>query len=331
MGEGVILKNIFKGEKEMKKIRKISVATAVLLLLLTLLASCSKAGDSYDNEVAPMPEKDGFVGDTSAGADNNATSDLIDLERKIIKNVNESVQTDEYDAFVASVAESVASVGGYISSKEEYGESYYHSQTLRSAYYTIRIPAERLDEFTKTVDGLAVVTSYNESMRDVTEAYVDVESRITVYESERVALLEMLEKSTDVNTLLEIRTRLLAVEADLASLKAQKQSYDSRIAYSTVYLRVSEVRRAVSENPGFFEEIGNNFIDSVDEIGEGIRDFAVWLVGDILYIVLVLSAGTGIFFLARFLYRKHRAKSRKKQRESAANPPSDAAIQNNRE
>ena len=301
----------------MKKFKKMPLILALVLMLAMLLASCSKGNsNAFDSEIAQKPEDNGFTGDIT----DSATSDLLDADRKIIKTVNESVQTDSYDSFIKSISEAVASVGGYISSKEEHGDSYYNSQTLRSSYYTIRIPAEKLDEFTKNVDSLAVVTSYNESMLDVTEAYVDVESRIAVYESERIALLEMLEKSEDVNTLLEIRTRLLTVEADLASLKAQKQSYDSRIAYSTVYLRVNEVRRVVSDNPGFFEEIGANFSDSVYEIGEGIRDFAVWLIGDILYILLVCAVGVGIFFLARFIYRKRRDRKTEKKNEPITSP-----------
>ena len=301
----------------MKKIRKITAVFSFVIILMMLLASCSK-GNAFDAEMVPKPEYDGFVGDTSGSNSNGADkiTNLLGADRKIIKTVHESVQTDAYDSFVSSLAEAVASVGGYVSTKEEQGDSYYNSQTLRYSYYTIRIPAERLDEFTKSIDGLAVVTSYNESMLDVTEAYVDVESRIAVYESERIALLEMLEKSENVDTLLEIRTKLLAVESDLASLKAQKASYDSRVAHSTVYLRLYEVRRAVSENPGFFEEIGAKFSDSLYGIGEGVRDLAVWFIGNILYILLLSAVGVGIFFLVRFIYKKRRERREEKKAEN---------------
>ena len=300
----------------MKNLRKTSFILALIIVLTMIFASCGRSDAAGEGPGgAAKPEYDGFTGNNSGDVSTDDASNVLDADRKIIKTVNERIETDAYDSFISSLSDAISSVGGYIASKAEHGNSYHNSQSLRSSDYTIRIPAEKLDEFTEKIDSLAVVTSYNESMVDVTEAYVDVESRIAIYESERIALLGMLEEATNVDTLLVIRSRLLSVEADLASLKAQKQSYDSRIAYSTIYLYVNEVRRAVAENPGFFEEVGSNFSDSLYEIGQVIRSFGVWLFGDIIYIILVCAVIAGTVVLLRFLYLK-----RKKQKTSRNNP-----------
>ena len=295
----------------MKRFKKILVLLLLCASVLATAVSCARGGDSGDFKGgAEMGggypgSSNGAYGDTAG----DSASSLIE-DRKIIKNVNESIQTDKYDEFIASLYEAVASVGGYVSDKSERGQSYHNDTALRYASFTVRVPADALSDFTASVESLAVVTYYSESQTDVTTAYIDTESRITVLEAEESALLDMLGKSNNVDTLLAIRTRLLEVQSDLASLRKQLESYDDKVAYSTVYLSVSEVRRAVEKNQTFFEEVGGNFSDSLYEIGQGFRAFAVWLLGDFLYILLFLAVAAAAFFALRFIYGKLRKGAR---------------------
>ena len=169
---------------------------------------------------------------------------------------------------------------------------------------------------------MAVVTSYNEYISDVTNQYIDVTSRIAVLEAEETALLDILSKATTVSDMLEIRTRLLNVQSDLASLRAQRDNIDDRVEYSTVTLYVREVRRAVKAGVGFFDEVGGRFLDSAADIGEGLRAFAVWLLGDILYILLFGGLSVGGVFLLRFIFRKSKIRLNfKKPKQNKPNNP----------
>lgn len=292
----------------MKKIAKLLTTLTLVLTMILAVSSCYK---SYDS-----------VGDGGYGGENSFTGGAVDkgegvtdekLEngRKIIKNVNESVQTDKYDEFLRQLNDALTEAGGYVSSANYSGENYFVENNLRHANLTLRIPADSLADFTEKVDSIAVVTYYNESIVDVTTAYVDVESRIAVLEAEETALLEILKTSTTTSDALSVRTRLLDVQADLASLRAQKNSFDDRIAYSTVTMNVSEVRRAVEQNPGFFAEVGGKFLDSLHDIGDGLRNFAVWFLGNILYLVFVAALCVGITVLLRLIIKKRKQKMSK--------------------
>jgi hypothetical protein len=311
----------------MKKIFKMLSVLAIILALSLSAISCSSGGDGYldGRDRLEYSEDGGSSGSSGAlgGVTNGSGSSSTVLEdRKIIKTVHESVQTDSYDSFMTALGEAVISAGGYISSREERGENYYNKNNLRHLYTVIRIPADRLDVFTEALDAVAVVTSFSESVNDVTGAYIDVESRISVLEAEEAALLSMLEAATTVDTALEIRTRLLTVQSDLASLRNQKESYDDRIAYSTVYLTVSEVRVAVTENPGFLEEVRAEFSENLYDLGVGFRAFGVWLLGDSVSIIITLGVLTGGFFLARFLLKRYSAFRLARRRDVAE--PADA-------
>ncbi len=294
----------------MKKILKLISLTVAAVMSVLLLASCAANADAGE------PNKEYYDGTGGFGSIEGSAQDSVVSDRKIIKNVRESIQTDRYDDFMKELKENIAELGGYISSQTHSGESYYNTDRLRSSSLEIRIPADRLADFTSKIENLAVVVSYNEYMNDVTGSYVDVESRIAVLAAEEAALLEMLEKAVSVADTLEIRSRLNAVQSDLASYRAQKAAYDSLVAYSTVSMNVSEVRRAESVNPGFFEEVGGNFTDSLYSIGRGFRSFGVWLLGDVLYILLFIAVAGGISVLGLLAYRRLRPKLAERARNA---------------
>ncbi len=286
----------------MKKTFKIILSALALLLIALSLASCGAAKDSYSS-----PSYEGSD-ELSGGVGNK--SDVILEDRKIIKTVYESIETDKYDDFMSNLNTAIAEAGGYISSSSYRGESYYSEGSLRSADLVIRIPAENLEKFTGAVDKYGVVYSYNETVQDITAAYVDVESRIAVLEAEETSLLEMLKLAESISDAIAIRTRLNDVQSDLASLEAQKRTYDSQVAYSTVNMYVSEVRRAEPLKPGFFEEVSGEFSDSITEIGEGLRDFAVWFLGNVIYIVIFAGFVTGgVCLVIRFKRKKKNKKN----------------------
>lgn len=226
-------------------------------------------------------------------------------DRKIIKTVRQTMRTREYEAFCTAMEKSLASFGGYVSSSH-----YYNGENVgyRSADFVLRVPAASLEAFLNTLGEKGRVVSYQDSKEDVTLAYVDVESRIKVLEAEEKALLSMLEGTTDISTLLQVRRQLSETQQDLASLRAQKKTYDDLIAYSTVYLALEETDYipAAGEKT-FFGTVGQNFVNSLNSIGRGFRGFGIWLFGRSPYILFFGGLGVGLFFLLRFLARRRTA------------------------
>lgn len=293
----------------MKKI----ISILLLLLILTLsLVSCSSSEFGGNSSPGLNDGNAGDKGDAESDyTGSGSAGSTTPLENhKIIKTVNQTVQTDAYDSFMASLSAAITEAGGYTSSSNYRGDNYYNDSTLRYASITIRIPAENLDAFTESVDSIAIVTYFSESVSDVTLSYIDIESRIGVLEAEETALTSMLASATTVDQMLKIRESLLEVQSDLASLRSQKNSYDDRIAYSTVYLTVNEVRRAVAQNsnPTFFEEIGQNFSDNLYGIGQFFRSLGVWLIGDSLIIIIWAAVIVGLVFLYKFWRKKNPTK-----------------------
>ena len=279
----------------------------VTILVVLTFASCGegyKAEDSMNSFDGAESEKyPGGAYDSDLKGEDTAT-EKVEENRKIIKTVDETVQTDAYDDFIVSLKETVNQCSGYIENASYSGNSYYDKYSSRNAYFVIRIPADKLDTFTAGVDSMAVVTSYNEGIRDVTMTYIDIDSRITVLEAEEKALLDILSKADTVNSMLSVRSQLNNVQSDLASLRAQKKALDDKISYSTVNLRVNEVRVVtVTDNPTFFEEVKAEFTENLYDIGQGFRDFGVWFLGNILYLLMFAAFCVAAFFVIRKLMK----------------------------
>ena len=268
----------------------------LLVLLLTLalllaLASCG-AAESMDNYAG------GYKETTSDSVE--ADNDLA--ERKIIRRVNMSMETRDFDALAESLSEAVASVGGYAERSNVYSRS-----GSRQASYVFRIPSAKLDDFLTSLSTLGNVLSRSENADDVTLAYVDTESRIRALKAEETALLEMIEKAASLSDLMSIRSRLTDVRYQLDSYEAQLRKYDSLIDYSTVSVSVSEVERLSNIRGGVWTQIGDDFMDNVYSIADGAVAIFIWFVGSLPVLVLLGGFATGGFFLYRYIRRKHQA------------------------
>ncbi len=296
----------------MKKLLSLSL---VLVILLVSLVSCgaakeSMAGDAYyDYDGAYKTESDYYYANdskdyielpaaTTAAASSGVTSPEP-ADRKQIKNATMRIQTKEYEQFMKDLSTIVDNYGGYIQSSSQNG-SHYGSTANRSSYVVARIPAESFELFKAAISEKCNVVYLDEGVRDVTTVYTSLESKISVLEAEESSLIAMLENTQKyidadsknytelISTMLTIKDQLLSVQSQLASYRSELKSYASQVAYSTFSMNISEVDRlvAVEEPKTVWEEIGTKLSDNLYSIGQGARNFFVWLVTSLPYIII---------------------------------------------
>lgn len=251
------------------------------------------------------------VNDAGAGsvlADLTGTEGLVSQNRKLIKNAYMEMQTREFDAFLEQLQQEVDGRGGYVESINVSGGSYYYSST-RYANLVIRVPAGELDGFTGALSRLGHVVSQSESVQDVTGSYLDIESRIAALKTEQGALLALMEKAENMADLLEIQSRLTEVNYQLESYQSSLNRYDDLIAYSTVELSVDEVERVTATEPmSFWDEAKSRLSDSLYELKEGAREFAVSFIGNLPFLLIWAVVILLLVLLAVKLLKKRRSK-----------------------
>lgn len=230
-------------------------------------------------------------------------------ERKLIKTVNLSAETEAFDELVPQLQRRVEELGGYIESISVYDiDSYYVENALqkrRCAQMTARVPKEALDGFLAQVGEQTNVTSRSENVEDVTLQYVDLDSHKKALLVEQERLLALMGQAGSVEDIIAIEGRLSEVRYQIESMESQLRTYDNKIDYSTVYLSIEEVRKySPPQTATVWQRIENGFVKSLEDIGFGIRDIAINFVIDLPYIVLGLLGIVAAFFILRAILKR---------------------------
>lgn len=274
--------------------------------------------NSYDYETEAVAEEayDALAADV---VDESASGEVSG--RKLIRTVNLSVETKEFDLAVATVQSQVDAMGGYIENMETYnGSSYSGYRSNRNASMTVRIPEDQLSGFLEKVSEICNVVNRSENVEDVTLAYVDVESHRNALRVEQERLLELLEQAETIEDIITIEDRLSSVRYQLESMESQLRTYDNRIDYSTVYLYIDEVQELTPvEEETVWEQISGGFVDSLKSIGNGLLDIGIWLVVHIPYIVIWAGIIALIIVIVRTSYRRSIRKKYSGQNVQAQN------------
>lgn len=256
---------------------------AALVLLLGLMSGCgggetsasvtsdtaasaestdSGTGSYGGNMTAQMPE--------SPAEEENGEDRLQNA--KMIYTADLSVETTAFDDAAAGLRQLVEDMGGYFESASlhNYGSDY------RSAYYTIRVPAERFRDLLEQVGELCHVVRQEEDSDNISEQYYDTESRLVTQQTKLERLQTLLSQAETMEDIITIESAISETELEIEQLTGTLRQYDSLVDYSTVTISLEEVYRLsnVEEAPtSFASRLGqafaagwNGFVDVLEAL-----------------------------------------------------------------
>ena len=275
----------------------------LLLALLLVLCACGEGKQSLGDDYAPA-NKSGAAFGSTAEYGSEPTESGSAMPPKIIRTADVNAETKAYDDAMTLLRAKIGAVGGYISDANTYAGD---GEGGRSATITVRVPAEKLDEFLAYVEDNVHVTSSSVSSNDVSARYYDIEARLATLRAEKAALDDMLEHAATTAEALAIRAQLTDVTQDIESYEAQIRLYDDRISYSTVTIRLYEVVVFSPESERFGARVGNAFRES----WQAFKTFWVNVVLFFVYampFIVVLLVILGVALTVVFLRRRKRGK-----------------------
>lgn len=304
--------------------KKMTAFLVTLCMLAALLAGCggaSKSTQAFDAAAAaPAEAANGAYYDMESaksedgGLTGDTDSTVLPEGRKWIITVNMSAETEDLDALMEALNGKISGLGGYVEDQDSYNGSMYSSRRYRSASLTVRVPAERVDEFTAEMSGIANVVSTNLSREDITLSYVATESRVKALQTEEARLLELMEQAETMADLLEIESRLTDVRYELENRASQLRLYDNQVDYATIYLSIDEVQEYTPvEEPTVWERISGGFVSSVKGVGNGLLDLLVWVLAKSPYLVILGGVTVGVVVLIKKRKARRAAKKAAKQ------------------
>lgn len=236
-------------------------------------------------------------GENAPAEEASAEETAVHKNQKLIKEVNMTIETQEYDKLLKNIEDKVKNLGGYIESLYTSNDNYNSEaiNDIRNGEITARIPSAKLDSFVTSVAENSNVISRQESVRDVTLQYVDLKSHKKALETEQERLMALLEKADTLEAIVTLESRLTEVRYQIESMESQLRTFDNQIDYSTVYLTITEVKRITPvevRTQSDWEKIKVGFSENLYRVINGVKNFGIQLI-----IALPLLVVTAIIVL----------------------------------
>ena len=203
---------------------------------------------------------------------------------KIIQNANINLQTDRFDEVSAQLRAVAPDMGGYVEQASRDGNSPWRSFSI-----TLRVPIDRFEEARAWVEALAQVTWSSQSTEDVTANYYSLADRLETKKVAEERVLEMIARAELIEDLLALEEQLGSIRTQIEQFEAQMTSIDRLAAFSTIYVRLSEVTK--EELVVFSDDLGGRikkaFTRSVNNTTLFFQDFVIWLAGALIPLVTI--------------------------------------------
>jgi hypothetical protein len=243
----------------------------------------------------------------------NAPVEPAFVDRLIIKNAEVSVQVEDSDIAIDRLTQVVADQGGYIVSSRIWYQPHLDGESYKYATITLGIPVDRFEITMRRVRGLAVqVLDENASGEDVTDQFVDLESRLTNLQATQVRIQSFLDDAKSVDEALRINGELAAIEAQIEEVKGRMNYLSDRSAFSTITVTISpelpEIEPTPTPTPRPWNP-SNTLDDATDTLVnayQGFVEFAIWL---IVVILPILGPPVLVVWLVVRLLRRKPVKS----------------------
>jgi len=159
------------------------------------------------------------------GGETGGTGSLVEFSSDL------SITTATPEATASGVVALAYSVGGYVA---------YQSTSSSSAYIVIRVPAEQYQLVLSKVEGMGTMVSLVSNSNDVRVQYTDLNATVASLRTEEAALLKLLNKSTTVNSTLEIENTLQGVDQQINDVTSQILQTKTLVSYSTIDVTISQ-------------------------------------------------------------------------------------------
>jgi hypothetical protein len=190
-----------------------------------------EAGSGFDAE-EPAPDTDI---ETLAESETERPNSNAQTQRLIIKDGNMTLVVMETDAVLEDAIDLAVDLGGYVISQRIWD----NEAGFRFATVTLGVPVDRFEEAMRSLRTFGAVTDESASGQDVTDEYVDLNSRLGNLLATQERLRSFLESADEVAEILAINEELKKIEEELEIVQGRMTFLADRAAVSTINLTIN--------------------------------------------------------------------------------------------
>jgi len=287
--------------------KKIVYGIIALLLVLAVAGCAQAAATPAPEQVYVEVERQAAVEQPVSEAPGAGAADYAGIEHLIVRNASLSLVVPDTQAALDEINSLVDELEGYIVQS-----NVYQYQEGLQASVTFRIPADSLDQaLTRVRDLASEVRNENVSGEDMTEEYVDLQSRLRHLQATEQRLLEFLEEAEDTEAALAVYDQLRQVQGEMEQVKGRMQYLEQSAAMATVSVEIvpDELAQPIQVGGWHPEGTLRNAIQSLIRVLQFLVNAAIVIVILIVPTVALIAAPfVGLFFLIRAIVRRRRAR-----------------------
>jgi hypothetical protein len=208
-----------------------------------------------------------------------AAQALPPLDHMIIRNVTLSMTVGKVADAYRQVERVVADLGGYVS-----GSQFKQDGDRTSATITVRVPADSRTyaDAMERFRGLAEsVVEEQGSTQEVTEEWVDLESRLRSLRATETRIQALYEKAQRLDEIYSVQRELTSVRSQIEQIEGRKRALESRSAMATITLQLREPVAPPPPPPSAPEwspaTVATEAAGDLAKVLRGLGTLAIWL------------------------------------------------------
>jgi TolA-binding protein len=262
------------------------------IVALLLLAGCGGTVSSPTASISEAPASDASggarmdsglnteqaavaEGTTAPGANSNTASqsNAAQFARMVIKTAQISLLVENTDDAETKVRSLVSSMGGYVLNSATTGE-----EESRNVQLTFKVPAERFDDALNGVASFATkVQNRSVTGEDVTDQFVDTESRLRTLHATEARLLDFLKAARNTEEALRVNEQLTALQGEIEQASGRIQLLKQSTSYSTITVTMQPtVVFAITPDAGWSPwTVARQSWHNLVSFGQGLADLAI--------------------------------------------------------
>ncbi len=264
------------------------------IAVLGVLTACS--GPSASDSAPASGFKEGVTADAPAAPPESGPLPVQDVARDVVKTASMTITVADTSEAADKAAVMVENSDGRVDSRSEDAGS---ERGLARTSVVLRVPVAKLDGVVRELKTLGAVQTAETRSEDVTAQRVDLDARIKALQTSVDRLLAIMRDAKDSEALIAAESALSQRQADLDSLRAQRDALGDRIEYSTIDVTfVAETigGPAPKQYQGFVGHIEQGWDALVSVVGNLVLLFGLmlpWLgvvavVGGVVYLIVRL-------------------------------------------
>lgn len=233
------------------------------------------------------------------------------LNKKLMYKANIVMEIQDYGKAQSEVRNTVTLSGGYIVNFSE-----TQSSNEKGGTFIVKVPANGFSSFLNRLENIAHENLQRSiEGQDVTEEYVDLESRLKAKQVMEEQYVAFMKKATKTSDLVAFANELERIQSEIEQMKGRMRYIDQNVSYSTVEIRLYEMPEKKDDpKPSAMQaplgqRVSEAFQGSIDVITIIVQWMIVILSGSLPVLVIAAFVLT-ILWLVR--------KSGQRKREEAA-------------